>query len=182
MRFFWSVLAAVGCAWVSMRVIAPPIGRALFRSEPHEDPQLGEFNRSGRHWKGSIVLAPLGAFRLSLAGNRNTPHPHALQLSRELHGRFPALVSQIEHGLFEHYLPYKEAVEAGIETNDPSPQIANAVEVWPHVKPAHVLIEPIKGQWRVEIAFTTDWDIEHTVAAIYSDWQFIELNGSVMGI
>ena len=44
-----------------------------------------------------------------------------------------------------------------------------------HVKPAHVLIEPLNAQWRVEIAFTTDWDIEHTVAAIYSDWQFIEL-------
>lgn len=104
-----------------------------------------------------------------------------LEAPRNLQERFPSLVSQIEHGLFEHYLPHKEAVEAGIEMSNPFPQIADTVEVWSHVKPAHVLIEPINGQWRVEIAFTTDWDIEHTVAAIYTDWHFIELNGSVRG-
>ena len=127
------------------------------------------------------MLAPPGMFQLSLAGERRTPHPQALQLSRELQERFPSLVSQIQHGLFEHYLPYKEAVEAGIEMSSPFPQIADAVEVWSHVKPVHVLIGLLRGQWRVEIAFTTAWDIEHTVGAIYSDGQFIELNGSVRG-
>lgn len=154
----------------------------LFKSEPYQDPEFGEFKRSHGHWSGRIALAPSGMFCLSLAGDRNAPHLHALQLSRELLERFPSLVSQIEHGLFEHYQPYEEAVEAGIEASNPFPQIADTVEVWSHVKPAHVLIEPINGQWRVEIAFTSDWDIEHTVAAIYSDWQLIELNGSVRGI
>ena len=28
--------------------------------------------------------------------------------------------------------------------------------LWSHVKPAHVLIEPLNAQWRVEIAFTTE--------------------------
>ena len=90
----------------------------------------------------------------------SSTRPLALQLSRELQKRFPSLVAQIQQGLFEHYLPYKEAVEAGIEMGSPFPQIADKVEVWSHVKPGHVLIEPINGQWRVEIAFTTDWDIE----------------------
>ncbi len=152
------------------------------KSEPYRDHEFGVFARSRGHWNGGIALAPTGMFSLSLAGDHHAPHPHALQLLRELRERYSSLLPRIEQGLFEHYLPYKEAVEAGIETNDPSPQIANAVEVWPRIKPAHILIEPIKGQWRVEIAFTTDWDIEHTVAAIYSDWQFIELNGSVREI
>jgi hypothetical protein len=182
MKFFWSVLAAVGCAWLTMRVIAPPIGRALFRSALHEDPQLGEFNRSGRNWKGSIVLAPLGAFRLSLSGDRKAPERQAIELARELRERLPSLVPQIQSGLFDHYLPYKEAIEAGEQTDSPCPQIASAGSVWSHVKPAHVLIEPLKGHWRVEVAFETEWDIEHTVAAIFSEWHFIELNGSVMGI
>ena len=151
----------------------------LFKSEPYQDPQLGEFHRSGGHWKGSIVLARSGAFRLSLAGDRNSPHRRAIELAKELRERFPSLVSQIQNGLFEHYLPYKEAIEAGEQTGSPCPQIASTSAVWSHVKPAHVLIEPIKGQWRVEVAFTTEWDIEHTVAAIFSDWKFIELNGSV---
>ena len=88
---------------------------------------------------------------------------------------------EIQHGLYEHYLPYKEAVEEGIEMRFLFPKMTDSAEAWSHVKPAHVLIEPLNGQWRVEIALTTDWDIEHTVAAIYSDWRFIELNGSVRG-
>lgn len=154
----------------------------LFKSEPYRDHDFGVFARSHGRWNGRIALAPTGTFSLSLAGDHHTPHPHALQLLRELRERYPSLVPRIEQGLFDHYLPYKEAVEAGIEMNNPFPQIAKTSEVWPHVKPVHVLIESIKGQWRVEIAFTTDWDIEHTVAAIYSDWHFIELNGSVRGI
>jgi hypothetical protein len=154
----------------------------LFKSEQHHDPKLGEFQRSHGHWRGSILLEPVGRFLQFLAGDRNVPHLHALQLSRELRERFPSLVPRIQQGLFDHYKPYKEAVEVGIEMSSPFPQITSTPEVWSHVKPAHVLIEPLNGRWRVEIAFTTDWDIEHTVAAIYSDWQFIELNGSVRGI
>ena len=154
----------------------------LFKSEPYQDPQLGELRRSSGHWKSSIVLAPSGQFRLSLAGNRQAPHPRAIELAREIRERFPSLVLQIQDGLFEHYLPYKEAVEAGEQTGSPCPQIASDSAVWLYVKPAHVLIEPLKGQWRVEVAFTTEWDVEHTVAAIFSDWEFIELNGSVRGL
>ena len=154
----------------------------LFKSKPYQDSEFGEFTRSRGHWNSRIELAPTGAFIVSLAGAYSAPHPDALRLLRELRERFRSLVLTIERGLFEHYLPYKEAVDAGIEMSDSFPQIARSIEVWAHVKPAHVLIEPLNRKWRVEIAFTTDWDIEHTVAAIYSDWRFIELNGSVRGI
>jgi hypothetical protein len=39
----------------------------------------------------------------------------------------------------------------------------SGAHLWPHVKPAHVLIEPFKKAWTLEIAFTTEWDIEHTL-------------------
>ncbi len=152
----------------------------LFKSKPYQDPQLGEFHRSGGYWKGSIVLAS-GTFGLLLAGDRDAPDPRAIEVARELRERFPSLVSPIQNGLFQHYLPYKEAIDAGVLTNSACPQIAGNGAVWLHVEPAHVLIEPIGDQWRVEVAFTTAWDIEHTVAAIYSDWRFVELNGSVKG-
>lgn len=154
----------------------------LFKLEPYHDSELGDFERSHGHWRSRIGLEPAGIFRLSLVGDRRAPRSQALQLSRELRERFPSLVPEIQHGLFEHYLPYKEAAEEGIEMGGSFPPIADSVEVWSHVKPAHVLIETLKGEWRVEIAFTTDWDVEHTVAAIYVDWRFIELNGSVRGI
>ena len=155
----------------------------LFRSEPVRDAQLGELRRSGGHWKGSLELAPCGTFRLSLAGSRKAPDSAALALAKELPGRFKALMPKIQGGLFDHHAPYKEAVDAGEQTGSPCPNIAGPEGVWTYVTPAHVLIEPIRlgDSPTVEIAFRVEWDVEHTVAAMYRDWQFVELNGSVRG-
>ena len=97
--------------------------------------------------------------------------------------RFKDLIAKIQDGLFEHYAPYKEAVDAGEQTGSPCPTIADPEAVWPQVTPAHVLIEPfgVGETPTVEIAFRVGWDVEHTVAARFRDWQFIELNGSVRG-
>ena len=152
----------------------------LFKSEPFRDGQLGELRRSGGYWKGRLALAPCGTFRLSLAGSREAPDPVALGLAKELPDRFKALMPKIQGGLFEHYAPYKEAVDAGEQTGS-CPSIASPEAVWPHVTPAHLLIEPLEGVPTVEIAFRVAWDVEHTVAALFQNWQFIELNGSVRG-
>lgn len=151
----------------------------LFKSKSYRDAQLGELRRTGSHWKGCIALAPCGTFRLSLAGSREAPDSRALKLAKELPGRIQGLMPDIQSGLFEHYAPYKETVEAGEQTGSPCPQIAGPEAVWLHVNSAHVLIESLKDVWRIEIAFKTEWDIEHTVAAIFCDWKFVELNGSV---
>jgi hypothetical protein len=89
------------------------------------------------------------------------------------------LIPEIQRGLLEHYSPYKEAVDAGEETGSPCPEIARPEDLWAHVRAAHVLIETVRGLWTVEIAFRVAWDIEHTVAARFQDWKFVEFNGSV---
>jgi hypothetical protein len=150
-------------------------------SKPFVDPELGPVRRSGGHWKGSVVVEPCGTFRLTLPGGRHGPDPLALWLAKELSTRFLSLRSHVQNGLHDHYIPYKEAVEGG-ESPDPScPDIERAEGVWAHVKPAHVLIEPLRDTYLVEVAFRTAWDVEHTVAAIFRDWQFVEFNGSVRG-
>jgi hypothetical protein len=116
-----------------------------------------------------------------LAGSRKAPDPVALNLAKELPERLQTLFPTIEIGLFEHYAPYREAAEAGERTDSQFPGIESAEDVWPHVAPAHVLVEPRQGAYWLEIAFKTDWDNEHTVAAIFRNWQFVELNGSVRG-
>jgi hypothetical protein len=151
----------------------------LFKSEPFRDGHLGEFRRSGRYWKNSLLVAPCGTFRLALAGNRQAPDLIALGLAKELPGRFKSLMPEIQSGLFGHYTPYKEGVDAGEQTGSPCPSIASPDAIWPHVTPAHVLVEPLEGVPTVEIAFKVAWDIEHTVGARFQNWQFIELNGSV---
>ncbi len=105
----------------------------------------------------------------------------ALQVARDLADRVDALTADIQRGLFEHYIPYREAADAGASGDGSCPHIARAEDVWPYVKPAHVLVEPMQGRWTIEIAFATAWDVEHTVAAIFQDQRFVELNGSVRG-
>jgi len=153
----------------------------LFKSQPFRDDVLGELRRAGGYWKGSVLVAPCGTFRLALAGSREAPAPTAVALARELPDRFPLLMPAIQAGLFEHYAPYKEAVDAGDETGSPCPNIASPDAVWPFVTPAHVLVEPFEGSPMIEVAFHVAWDVEHTVAARFRNWQFIELNGSVRG-
>jgi hypothetical protein len=157
--------------------------KGLFKSEPVRDVQLGELRRFGGYWRGSVELVPCGTFRLSLAGSRKAPDPAAFTLAKELPERFKALMPKIQGGLFEHYAPYKEAVDEGEQTGSPCPNIRAPDGVWPFVTPAHVLIEPIRpgDSPTVEIAFRVEWDVEHTVAAMYQDWQFIAFNGSVRG-
>jgi hypothetical protein len=153
----------------------------LFRSGPFHDAQLGELRRKGGYWKGGLIVAPCGTFRLALAGGRALPDPAALGLAKELPARFTSLVPTIQIGLFEHYAPYKEAVDAGEYADGPCPTIASPDAVWSHVRPAHVLVESLEGMPTIEIAFHVAWDAEHTVGARFQDWQFIELNGSVLG-
>jgi hypothetical protein len=124
-------------------------------------------------------LPPCGIFGLSLAGRHDEPDEAAMALAKELPPRFSSLLPSIETGLFEHYAPYREAFVAGEYPGDSCPQIKNAEGVWPYVTPEHVLIESFSAGLTVEIAFHVAWDEEHTVAARFRDWQFIELNGSV---
>ena len=149
-----------------------------FKSKPFRDEQLGEFRRSGGYWKGSLLVAPCGTFRLALVGSREAPDPIALGLAKELPHRFKSLMPQIQTGLFEHYAPYQEAVDAGEETG-PCPRLATPEAVWPHLMPTHVLVEPLEGAPTVEIGFRASWDSEHTLGARFQGWRFIELNGSV---
>lgn len=154
----------------------------LFGSKLLRDSQLGELLRSGRYWKGSLELVPCGTFPLAVVGNNDGPNPKALSLAKELPNRFGSMRQKIEITLFEHYAPYKEAVDAGEDTGSHCPNVSGPEEVWSHLTPAHVLVEPLEGMPTVEVAFKVAWDIEHTVAARFQNWQFIELNGSVRGI
>jgi hypothetical protein len=151
----------------------------LFKPKLFRDEKLGELRRSGRYWKGSLVLTPCGTFHLAIAGSRIAPDSISLRLAKELSDWFKSLLPKIQAGIFEHYEPYKEAADAGQDTGSPCPSVASPEVVWPHVTPAHVLVEPIRGMPTVEIGFRVAWDIEHTVGARFQEWQFVELNGSV---
>lgn len=153
----------------------------LFKAPPYSDPEFGVLQRSGGYWRGKCMLRDLGEFVLLLAGDRKAPEPQAVEAARKL----VELVAQNKHAmaeaLFEHYTPYREAIDAGDLDDRRAPEIRSAVEVWPHVSPEHVLIERVRGVMTAEVAFRTAWDEEHTVGAMFQAGIFVGLNGSVRG-
>ena len=149
----------------------------LFRRTTLEVPGLGTIERRRGVWLGSIPLGASASVPLELAGSRNGVPEVRLHLARELIGRYDALRSSIQDGLFEHYKPYLEAPD-----DHAMPAIQSASEVWGYVAIAHVRIEPLAGIETVEIGFDTNWDVEHTPAARFQGWQLVEFNGSVQGV
>lgn len=136
---------------------------------------VGPLVRQGGYWRGRIVLGSGSGVPLILAGPRAAPGEAVLGLARELGPRYPALRPAIERALFEHYEPYSDE-----QLEEEIPRLSRSEQVWGHVSPAHVLVEPLGGVDTVEIAYRTEWDSEHTLGARFQDWVMIELNGSVM--
>jgi len=153
----------------------------LLRPQTVSDPILGVLTRSRRYWRCRVSLDAQHDVPLLIAGGRKRPDDQAVALGREVPSRYLALQGAIGAALFEHYLPYREAIDAG-ETYQPDVRLADASEVWPNTTPVHIVVAPLDGRLSVEIGYRTRWDIEHTLGAILVDWQLVELNGSVLGL
>jgi len=150
----------------------------LLRSPSVSDPILGALARSRGYWRGRAALAAHRDLPLLIAGGREAPDSAALVLARELPARYPTLQGEIGTALFEHYAPYREAMDAG-ELDEQSVRVASGAEVWPHVTPVHVIVAPLDGRLTIEIGYAAAWDIEHTLGAHLADWRLLRLNGSV---
>jgi hypothetical protein len=140
----------------------------------HRDPVVGVLVRHRRYWRGTIGLGSTSGVALRVAGPRTAPEESCLALARELGGRYAAIRPAIERALFEHYEPYADVAEPDL------PRLRRSEQVWGHVAPVRVRIEPLGGVETVEIAYRTDWDTEHTVGARFQGWVLTELNGSVV--
>lgn len=156
----------------------------FLKSEPYHHPQLGTLSRSQGYWRGTLMVPSHGAVELILTGNRSQPDSSALELATQFVDRYPSLVSAIESALFEHHEPYLQAVRAGEYPDAPDqfPNITDAQSVWSYVKMEYILIDRVSGVLTVEIAFTTQWDIEHTLGVDFSNWKFDRLCGSVRSV
>jgi hypothetical protein len=158
----------------------------FFKSEPYLDSQLGTLIKKSGYWRGSIPLLAGTSVELQLAGSRKAPDADCINLAHQFETHFSQLRKPIEQALFEHYEPYQESA-SDVELTDlaePFPAITSAQEVWPHVSPVYVRIEPVNGSTGgtpvIEVAFHVAWDEEHTVAARVQDWHLFELCGSVV--
>jgi hypothetical protein len=149
----------------------------LMRDPTVTDPVLGVLAFSRGYWRGRLALGACPDVPLLRAGGRQGPNSAALALARELPSRYPSMQGLIGEALFEHHLPYWQEIDA--RDAERKVQLRSAAEVWPHVTLAHVIIDPLNPLFTLEIGYATVWDIEHILGARLSDWQLVELNGSV---
>jgi hypothetical protein len=153
-----------------------------------QDNQLGLLTRSGGYWRTNIEFDGHENILLCLAGTRGSPDHASLNLANQLPAQYEALAPQLQVSLFEHYLPYRQAIADGEIPEPPRslPMVERAEGLWPHLSPVHVLIEGLRGSPRagptVEIALAVAWDEEHVLGARFQDWQPFELCGSVRGV
>ena len=149
-------------------------------AKPHEDKVLGVLNRKSGKWQGSIRIGT-DAVPLLVSGPSAHPDEAALELARALPGKYAGLQQEIQHHLFEHYRPYREAADRGEldDRSEPFPRMDAPRDVWAHARTEHVLIEPIEGVVTVEIGYRVAWDEEHTLGAWIREWRVFELCGSV---
>ena len=152
----------------------------LFKSRPFTDELLGELRRSSGAWRGAINLGA-SAVPLVLTGTREAPNTEALAIARTVPSQYTQWQQLIESAMFQHYLPYAEAVAAGEPGPiDGLPQITQPQEVWPYAFPEYVSVTKLDGQLGVEIGYRVVWDDEHTLGARLQGGRLIELNGSVL--
>ena len=153
---------------------------SLFSSPSHVDPELGELKRSRGMWRGQIGL--IGQqYPLILSGTRKSPESDAISSAKLALHNYPQWCRIIERALFEHYEPYAEALalEEDVSAEDRI-EISSAVDVWAYVEIDYVAVYPLANKLATDIAYRTDWDEEHTLAARFQDGEFKELCGSVL--
>jgi hypothetical protein len=75
------------------------------------DPILGELARRRGYWRGHLALGTHRDVPLLIAGGRMGPDAAALGLAQELPARYEPLQGAIGIALFEHYEPYRDALD-----------------------------------------------------------------------
>lgn len=148
----------------------------LFKSQPFDDPQLGQLVRTRGMWRGTIRLPGHPAVPLVLAGTGKAPDAEAVTIARALVTTVPGWRDVITAALYEHYEPYGESMEEGV----PIPRLSAPGEVWQHCALQYVAVSPVSGELFVELGFTVAWDEEHTLGARFRQGELLELNGSVL--
>lgn len=154
----------------------------LFAAHPFSDPLFGELKRSRGYWRAFVSLDSSAGVLLAVSGPRARPDQEALETARTFLAQYHGLRPLIGQALYEHYLPYAEAVVAG-EFSPPVdglPNIDAPEFVWPHVTAIHVSVTPMEGVLTVEVGYRVAWDDEHTLGARFQKGRFVELCGSVL--
>lgn len=143
-------------------------------------PPLGRLTRKRGRWRGQISLEGLPVAAFSSSGPRGGPDPAALALATALISHWPALQPAVAAALYDHYVPYREAVEASkLPRDDAFPILHGQDEVWRHLHKPAVAVRHTSTVYEIVLGLRVGWDLEHTVGATIRDWSLVDFSGSI---
>lgn len=152
----------------------------LFSTPAFIDPQFGEMKRIRGMWRAHVPMLEEPAIELIVAGPRGAPDPEALALARTVPALFERCKHMLAEQLFNHYLPYAEAIAQGelAAPPEPLPATSGQNEVWPFVRLQYVAVAPCPRELSVELGYEVAWDEEHVLGAFFKNGEFDWLSGS----
>jgi hypothetical protein len=153
----------------------------LFKGDPFEDAALGRLERKKGYWRGRISLPSAGSVELAVSGGRSAPDPDCLAAARDIAPVYERLRPQIAAELAEHR-------SNGLDESDPKAgRPLDASQIWDKVRIRGALVEPRASTSggrlpTIVVEYQTEWDEEHTLAAVIEGGKLIELSGSVLSV
>lgn len=152
-----------------------------FRRPRLHDPQFGALRYARGRWTSSTATC-FGQrdVHLRIPGSRDAIESDARGLLEDLERQYGAIRAQALPYLQEHYQPYAENAD---RLADPARVLIRSIrgpeDLWGHIKLVRVWVNAYGTPGRVELAYETAWDIEHTIGISISGGRITDFCGSV---
>lgn len=156
---------------------------SLFKKTSLIHPLLGQINYARDTWQGnSAHIFACENLAIKLPGTKDGPDTAALQALLSLQSSYATQQIQLAEILFhQHYAHGKAAYDAGefVEAGADYPEIKTADEIWSYLHLLSVRISQEKNDYRIELIFSADWDIEHQLGFSFVNNSLQEFCASV---
>jgi hypothetical protein len=152
----------------------------LFKTKDFQHPEFGVFSWDRGCWRGQCSLADGAPVPLIISGSRKGPDHAAFAHAARLGDDLQQVESKLKQALFEHHLPYAEALQRGDLTleSGPFPAVSDADQALALAEVDAVLILELDGELATEVCYRVPWDEEHILGARFRGPRWIELCGS----
>jgi len=155
----------------------------LLSKSSKQHPILGDITYSFGKWKGnSANLFGYDSVEIRIPGDKNGPSEQSLSQLFELKKQYPLIKNELAQTLFDdHYIHGKDAFDSGEfeDLMEDYPDIKEPSGIWEYVAMVRVWVDSYGNKGQIELAFGTEWDIEHTLGFVIEGGKVIEFCSSV---
>lgn len=155
----------------------------LFKKTSMQHPVLGEIVYSFGYWKGNTAkLFESNTVEIRVPGEKSGPSAEAINSLLDLMNCYSSIKNEIANTLYnEHYVHGRAAFDAGEFENEMAdyPIIESPAGIFGNISVVRVWVNPNGKKGSIEIAYETEWDIEHILGFTFENNRVIDFCASV---